>query len=693
MFRFVAASSLILRTKWYAWILVWLLCVTEVANAQAIGSFVSPGPLARPHDSLSGLTGCTNCHTPGQGPTPDRCMKCHDAVREQVQSRTGFHRNRGTSCGDCHPDHRGLDYALVPDLTNDPKFNHAVDAGWPLEGAHFKLRCLSCHESPRRYVGLDKACATCHDDPHGRTQTTRTLLQDCETCHDARDWVANAIPLERFDHDDPQDADYPLDGEHANVACTDCHAEARFVGLAFGACTDCHAKNTHRASAIVAKKCESCHPTPATWEVPTFDHNWTRYPLVGGHVGVDCESCHPGDKTEPIQFEKCDTCHTDVHRGQFAPRGCDECHTVQRTDWKIPQFNHDATRFPLVGQHQEQTCEACHGTGPAAKYAKLPHADCDDCHDDAHNGRFQPTNCAACHTPEGFDVQFFDHDQTKFPHTGKHIGVACDLCHVPGKWNGVPHGSCNDCHREQNPHGPEIRAGDCEGCHTTEGFALVRFDHVAETGFDLFPQHSDLPCSECHADLRSFVGLLPDCLECHGEDEPKGHYPGACETCHTASRWWPAGLGDLDHSATGFALHGAHSLEPCEACHASGEPRGQADPACVSCHRRDDAHYGMLGDACGDCHTEMAWLRTSWRHLTTGWALRGAHRLAACVDCHAAGYIGTPTECFRCHENQAVCGGADAIRCEQAHASPQFPECDSCHVVYTWTVGTDRFPH
>ena len=90
-------------------------------------------------------------------------------------------------------------------------------------------------------------------------------------------------------------------------------------------------------------------------------------------------------------------------------------------------------------------------------------------------------------------------------------------------------------------------------------------------------------------------------------------------------------------------------------------------------------HRNLLGDGCDDCHTTTAWFRTRFRHHATGWPLRGAHRLAACVDCHAVAYAGTPDDCRSCHEYEAPLD-------EPAHASAFFSDCESCHKPFTWGV-------
>jgi hypothetical protein len=114
-------------------------------------------------------------------------------------------------------------------------------------------------------------------------------------------------------------------------------------------------------------------------------------------------------------------------------------------------------------------------------------------------------------------------------------------------------------------------------------------------------------------------------------------------------------------------------------------PKGAAPTQCASCHATDDPHKNLLGRSCDDCHSETSWLRTSFHHSETGWPLKGAHRLADCVDCHATAYAGTPTDCWRCHEAAAPPG-------VPAHQSAFFRFCDSCHRPFTWVAVTPEIP-
>ena len=77
----------------------------------------------------------------------------------------------------------------------------------------------------------------------------------------------------------------------------------------------------------------------------------------------------------------------------------------------------------------------------------------------------------ACH-PTGDSDSAFDHDNTNFPLTGEHIGVACLDCHSDG-FEGTST-ACVDCHQTDfnqsvNPNHTELNIPtDCATCHTTE---------------------------------------------------------------------------------------------------------------------------------------------------------------------------------------------------------------------------------
>lgn len=658
----------------YVLLVFFQLWCAPAAYAQGLAGFLSPGPLAEPHAEFDSITQCTRCHQAGRAISAAKCLECHDEVQKQVTSRRGFHADKGDTCLPCHLDHRGRAYQMV--RFDEQTFDHDT-TGFALGRGHVSLDCAECHEG-EGYTGLDPTCTSCHDDPHGSAQSTRVLREACTHCHTDASWSALPLTLKVFDHNLAQHAAYPLEGAHQQAKCEGCHPDARFLPTAHDACTTCH-DDPHRAP--LSNACQSCHTIRAGWKIGKFDHTPTGFRLVGVHTTVPCKSCHTRGVIRPLKHATCADCHKDPHRGQFAPRTCDECHSVNRPGWAVEDFDHAAVGWPLEGKHAEAACGACHGDGPEASYTAVSTA-CASCHDDPHADRFGAT-CDDCHTPQDWLVTAFEHDRTDFPLTGEHREVSCVRCHGEDRLRPLDHGSCADCHRD-NPHEDDVFAPEaCAECHTTATWERVTYDHTIRADFALAPQHTELSCRSCHAEHR-FTGLEPTCEACHAEDEPRSHFDGSCGECHRAASWLPADLGANGHDETGFPLAGAHLRVSCASCHTPGLPTGAVATDCAGCHASDDVHRNLLGNSCGDCHTPTLWMQSRWRHQLTGWPLHGAHRLAACDDCHAAGYIGTPSDCRTCHLGEAPAS-------VPAHQTADFPFCDNCHQPYTWAAA--RYPH
>jgi hypothetical protein len=136
-----------------------------------------------------------------------------------------------------------------------------------------------------------------------------------------------------------------------------------------------------------------------TRDVP-FDHDITRFPLLGLHATVPCEECHstPEYRNAPLA---CTDCHAkdDVHAATLGAR-CEQCHTP--ASWRVWRFDHDAqTRFALRGAHEDLACKACHAA-PVVGEIDLS-TTCGSCHEreDVHRGRFGQ-DCGRCHTAANF---------------------------------------------------------------------------------------------------------------------------------------------------------------------------------------------------------------------------------------------------------------------------------------------------
>jgi hypothetical protein len=238
---------------------------------------------------------------------------------------------------------------------------------------------------------------------------------------------------------------------------------------------DCHTRNDIHKQRL-GPKCDSCHNTKG-WKLWKFDHDkQTKFALKGAHDKLACLTCHTRPVKEKIKLEKvCFSCHKsdDVHKGQEG-KECDKCHNVQ--DWgKKVRFEHDLTRFPLIGIHAITSCESCHLT---AAY-KETSSKCMDCHadQDTHKRRLGPT-CETCHNPNGWRLWEFDHNsQTDFTLNGSHEGLDCLACHKqPAKEKVRLSTRCYGCHAREDVHRGSF-GRRCERCHVTTSFEEVQIRH------------------------------------------------------------------------------------------------------------------------------------------------------------------------------------------------------------------------
>ena len=572
-----------------------LLCIGAPVAAQ-----ISPGPLAQPHQQLEGALRCESCHGGGRKEQMSaRCLECHKEIAWLVARDRGFHAGvKDQRCAACHPDHAGRDFALVSWPGGDvQRFDHGR-AGWPLDGSHLKTKCVDCHKaafrvsraaklSERRgpdwgWVGLERACVTCHEDVHHGH-----LGAACADCHTTTDF--KTIARGKFDHERTK---YPLRGRHRAVACEKCHdfSGGKVVSSPrFASCTDCH-KDVHAGTATLAGRvvdCASCHVVddwrPSSYTVA--QHRLAKYPLEGRHQQVRCGDCHvknpPGVAAAQLgsagvlmrpAAAKCRDCHGEDHGNQLAARpdrgACDACHRV--AGWTPSTFSvaqHASLRLKLEGRHADIACAACHGPerkglpplpppqalGKAGVAFKVKEEiECAACHVDPHDGRYP--RCQDCHGVRSFRPSAVDvatHRRYKFSLDGAHAAVACVDCHgemkhppassslVLAQWVfprllfAAPKNGCEGCH--QSPHGTQFSAradrGACEACHGTDVFRpATRFDHNRDATFSLKGAHENVPCDRCHTaaarpDGKSVVVYRPvsgKCESCHGEKLRKG---------------------------------------------------------------------------------------------------------------------------------------------------------------------------
>ena len=596
-----------------------LAAMSKPAHAQ-----ISPGPLSRPHQPLSGMTQCTSCHKLGGGNSTLKCLECHTEINQRLSANRGFHAavvkrdNPSKDCARCHSEHNGENFQLIRWEPSQEKFDH-TRTGYPLEGKHATLRCSQCHNATRiqpearpairmkdlnrTFLGLSRACISCHQDFH-----QGQLSHECQTCHNSTDWK----DVSRFNHAKTR---YPLTGEHARMACEKCHAvpvpgqSAKYKGISFSTCASCHADPHHGA---FQKDCGSCHSTAGWKQLSTagvsaqFDHDKTDYPLRGKHRAVACAACHRGENFKArLAHALCSDCHRpDPHSGQFAKRKdggkCESCHTVE--GFKPASFtvkDNAASAYPLEAKPAKVECAKCHiPAGTATRY-KIKFAKCTDCHQDGHAGQFAAApllnRCESCHTVKGFTPSTFAlarHKETRFPLIGAHLAVPCADCHESKRANpssAVPFHfsnlSCTTCHQDVHrsqfseymaKKGRDGRTLGCEACHGLNDWKDVsKFDHD-HTAFPLLGAHKAVACIQCHKPPNlettmehvAFKEARRDCEGCHEDPHARqfarnGRSPG-CDQCHNTTKWKPS---LFDHEKTAFSLRGAHQQVRCAACH------------------------------------------------------------------------------------------------------------------------------
>lgn len=203
-------------------------------------------------------------------------------------------------------------------------------------------------------------------------------------------------------------------------------------------------------------------------------------------------------------------------------------------------------------------------------------------------------DCIKCHVQEvaAVDARGLRHKTAvtclechrEHPPLGGNAIPECALCHA-GEVK--PHYALEACVVCHDPHAPlEIDfagAGSvrnvCSSCHGREGTQLTEYPSL----------HTELDCTECHADHGSWLG----CLDCH-EGHSEGMTYQTCLRCHQPHM--PAVVKYDDHVPNNW----------CSGCHGdvvetlAGNSSKHHDLSCVYCHK----YQHRLVPTCETCHGE-----------------------------------------------------------------------------------------
>lgn len=470
-------------------------------------------------------------------------------------------------------------------------------------------KCLDCHKEINVRI-------TKNSGYHASQEVLKKNCWSCHSEHNGRNFRLINFNAEKFDH---KKTGYELTGKHSLIECKDCHQakfikdqnikkEKTYLGLN-RSCVSCHI-DIHQKTA--GSNCDNCHNTTSFTNKINFDHNKTKFPLLGSHKNQNCIDCHKKTKTDNssilrfVSMESilCTDCHVDVHESKFGQK-CLNCHNFNSFKVSRKQnFDHSKTGFDLIGKHQFVECKDCH-KGKLTDPVK--HEKCLDCHLDYHKGEFvinnSPRDCKNCHDENGFTPSKFtleNHQKTKFSLTGSHLAVDCSSCHKKkNEWKfRFSTFRCIECH--ENVHNQEISfkfmgKNDCENCHNTISWKNLNFDHD-KTNFKLEGRHLKIKCGDCHIKninnkkVHLFKSINSICLSCHNDVHNKQYISEECRLCHTFDSWKPT---IFNHDRAQFKLSGAHEKIECNKCH--------------FVQQREDGGtfivYKIRRTLCTDCHS------------------------------------------------------------------------------------------
>lgn len=557
-----------------------ILVISWIFQKDKMSSLVMPGPLVMPHAKYENE--CFQCHSSFDKTNQDNlCMNCHKEINQDIRSGAGFHGHfpavKENQCKSCHSDHKGRDAKII--YLDKEIFDHKF-TDFPLLGAHEDtvISCDACHIQGKKFREAPSECSNCHtkDDVHkGKLGAT------CNECHKPTNWKDTY-----FDHGQTE---FALEGKHKNVTCDACHMNNLFENTPKD-CVSCHLINDAHDSPIDAK-CEQCHSSNG-WDKVAFDHDrLTEFTLKDKHAAIECEACHTNLLFKNEVGSKCIDCHlsNDIHKGMNGTR-CDECHQTQ--GWKEISFDHNKdTKFPLLGKHEQVTCESCHQDDTREKKLEKK---CINCHieDDVHQGQNQ--DCSACHSENGWSEKIrFDHDLTPFPLIGMHAAIACEECHLTSAFKSTE-SQCISCHVQDDVHNKTLGT-DCGKCHNPNDWRLWEFDHNVQTDFVLDGAHQELLCKSCHtASVEGEIKMNKDCYDCHVKDNVHGgKYQNLGKRC------------DLCHTTTLFDVIVKDKIK--EFHYNPLKNSVNLSENCQSCHNNDDVHNGKFGRQCDRCHSVQSW--------------------------------------------------------------------------------------
>ncbi|MGE0115481.1 MAG: hypothetical protein AB7T07_11460 [Steroidobacteraceae bacterium] len=444
---------------------------------------------------------------------------------------------------------------------------------------------------------------------------------------------AGAAERTKFDH---LTTGFELVGQHRDLPCESCHANAIFKGTPRD-CAACHGIGTAvRATAkpvnhiLSSDRCDSCH-TPLAWKpAVNFDHAEARGSCTTCHNGVQAQGKSATHMNTDLQ---CDVCHSTLswsgalgmpsnHIPLPAADGtnCGLCH-LNGNDYSTATMNHI---------NISSNCAQCHGAGKSFTNMAPPVLK-------VLPGNHIPvggTACESCHSPTNF---------TTFSGTVMNHAVvsstACSACHGAGlSFVGSP-----PVVTEPGNHIP-IGTTACENCHSRTNFTTFSGTAMNHTGFGS-------NCIACHGAGLSFVGSPPV------KTLPGNHIPvgsAACESCHSPTNFTTFVMPNIGSSMN----HAVVASTACSACHEKGLTFAGTPATVTRPTLKANGAAHVLSGECNTCHFNTTSFKSASDYPVNHIPLPG----------------GAGTNCNACHSNPA-----DYSVYTMDHAVVAGTTCTTCH--------------
>jgi len=344
-------------------------------------------PVLDPHDAK-----CGACHNPHVQETPELALRsctsagCHArpdtlstmhiGLAEDVESNCiGCHRphvwvRNANDCADCHTDILGSTAsAPLPEGHPDATLASALPEGHP--AALLASTLPAGHPAPVRSPSRASPAAAPAGRASGPGAEPDVTLRHVDSIGAAGLGHASAVP-----DDDVQNTF--THRQHRNVACTECHSNAREHGeVTVRTQSDCFACHHATRTATAGGGCGNCHGPAELGRTQQVTLNvrlsvWDEARPRGlpfrhdAHPSLRCVDCHGGGTRQRVQTT-CSNCHED-HHPQAADVSCAACHEAQRQPVHTADVHtqgctgsgcHQEARFDRM-QRTRNFCLTCH---------------------------------------------------------------------------------------------------------------------------------------------------------------------------------------------------------------------------------------------------------------------------------------------------------------------------------------------